>query len=148
MTRLRHHSVAALAALLLLFPLSTGVVEASGGNATAQTVAVYRSTCAASISGETVGTARFSADDQGGIPGGAEIRVGLTAGKTRTSYSVYVLTGACQVLTSGGTLTTDDSGRGDLDVHVAGTTIPAGTSLRVELIGPSDVLTSDSVSGV
>lgn len=140
-----HYSVVALAALLPLFLLSSRTAEASGGNATAQTVAVYRSACAASLSGATVGTARFSADDQGGIPGGAEIRIGLTAGLTRTTYSVSVLTGDCQLLISAGTLVTDDSGRGDLDVHVSGTIIPAGASLRVQLSAPGDILTSPAV---
>jgi hypothetical protein len=147
MRRLLHYAVAALlAALLLPFPLTSRAVQASGGNATAQTVGIYRSACAVSLSGATLGTARFSADDQGGIPGGVEIRTGLTAGLTRTTYSVAILTGGCQLLTNAGTLVTDDSGRGDLDVHVSGTTIPAGTAIRVQLSTSGDTLTSPAVA--
>lgn len=134
------------AVLLLFFPLSGRAVQASGGNATAQTVGVYRSVCSASVSGVAVGTARFSADDQGGIPGGAEIRIGLTAALTRTTYTVSILTGSCQVLASAGSLVTDDSGRGDLDVHVAGTAIPSGAALSVELVAPGDTLASPAVA--
>ena len=47
-----------------------------------------------------------------------------------------------------GSLTTDDSGRSDLDVHVAGSLLPPGAALRVQLVAPADVLTSDSVSGI
>ena len=99
--------------------------------------------------GPLVGTARFSLDDQGGIPGGFEIDVALTAGLPRSNYSVFVLATPCQVLASGGTLKTDDRGRGDLSVHVAGTVVPQGTSLRVQVVAlaGADVLTSDPTSG-
>lgn len=137
----------ALALAAFLFPLVMPSLQAqaSGGNATAQTVGVYRSACGSVVSTPAVGTARFSADDQGGIPGGAEIRIGITAGLTRTTYSVTVLTGDCQVLQSAGTLVTDDSGRGDLDVHISGTTIPPEATLRVALSGAGDVLSSPAV---
>ncbi len=135
----------ALAALLLSIGSPGYLAHAAGGNATAQTVGLYRATCAASVSGPVVGTARFQADDQGGIRGGAEIRVGVTDGLTRATYSVTVLTGDCQILQRSGSLITDDSGRGDLDVHVSGTTIPSGASLRVTLSAPGDTLTSEAV---
>jgi hypothetical protein len=90
-------------------------------------------------------------------PNGIEIRTGLTAGVPRSSYSVLVVDSSCQVLVRGGTLTTDDSGRGDLDFHVLGSTVPPGTTVRVEVVDPAtatvpgpgpfvDVLTSDAVS--
>lgn len=147
MTRLI--SALALALAALLFPLvHTGhAALASGGNATSQTVNVDRATCTSTASGPAIGTARFSLDDQGGNPGGIEIRTAITAGLPRASYGVSVLASPCQVLTTVGTLNTDDSGRGDLDVHVAGNLLPAGTDLRVQLVAPGDVLTSDSVSG-
>lgn len=59
-----------------------------------------------------------------------------------------MLVNPCQVLTAVGTLTTDDSGRGDLDVHVSGSLLPTGASLRVKLTATADVLTSDPVSGM
>ena len=98
---------------------------------------------------ETVGTVRFSPDDQGGNPGGLEIDVGLTARLPRTSYSVMLLGTACQLLFQGGTLTTDDRGRGDLSVHVPSTAVPAGTGLRVRVVAlaAADVLTSDPMTG-
>lgn len=139
--------VASAALLGSLTPQSGRIVHASGGSATAQTVAVYRAACTATTPGPTVGTARFSADDQGGNPGGLEIRTGLTAGLPRASYSVYLLASPCQVLSGVGTLTTDDSGRGDLDVHVPGSLVPAGAALRVQLVTSGDTLTSGSVSG-
>jgi hypothetical protein len=139
------YPVLALAALLFSLGTSGYPAQASGGNATAQTVGVYRAACGSVATSSAVGTARFSADDQGGIPGGAEIRIGITAGLTRTTYSVSVLTGDCQMLQNAGTLITDDSGRGDLDVHVSGTTIPAGASLQVSLSGAGDVLSSPAV---
>ena len=61
---------------------------------------------------------------------------------------MYLLASPCQVLTGVGTLTTDDSGRGDLDVHVAGSLLPAGAALRIQLVTSGDVLTSDSVTGM
>jgi hypothetical protein len=137
-----------LAALIVPLAQSSQVVRASGGNATAQTVNVYREACSAPTPGVTVGTARFSLDDQGGNPGGIEVRTGVTAGLPRTSYSVSLLASPCQLVTAVGTLTTDDSGRGDLDVHVAGSLLPSGASFRVQLVAPGDVLTSDAVSGL
>jgi hypothetical protein len=44
--------------------------------------------------------------------------------------------------------TTDDSGRGDLDAHVAGSLLPDGAALRVQVVAAGEVLTSDSVSGL
>ncbi|HXT35400.1 MAG TPA: hypothetical protein VN837_07460 [Chloroflexota bacterium] len=110
-----------------------------------QTVALHRENCTATNGGTMVGTARFSPDDQGGNPGGLEIDVSLTAGLPRSSYSVAVLGTPCQVLFQGGTLTTDDRGRGDLSVHVPSTVVPAGASLRVQVVDPvtADVITSD-----
>jgi hypothetical protein len=137
-----------LAALMGPLAHSGPVVHAAGGNATAQTVNVYRAACPATTPGATVGTARFSLDDQGGNPGGIEVRTGITAGLPRTSYSVSLLASPCQVIAGVGTLITDDSGRGDLDVHVAGSVLPAGAALRVQLVAPGDVLTSDPVSGL
>jgi hypothetical protein len=99
------------------------------------------------VSGSAVGTARFSADDRGGNPGGLEIRSSLTAGLPQASYTVNLLSGSCQFVTGLGTLRTDDSGRGDLDAHVAGSLLPAGAALRVQLSAAADVLTSDSVGG-
>lgn len=139
--------IRALVLTALLAPLTqSGQIVRASGNATAQTVTVYRQACTAANSGLAVGTARFSLDDQGGNPGGVEIRTDLTGGLRRTSYSVSVLASPCQVLIGVGTLTTDDSGRGDLDVHVAGSLLPAGAALRVQVMAPGDVLTSDPVS--
>jgi hypothetical protein len=52
------------------------------------------------------------------------------------------------VLFSGGTLTTDDRGRGDLSVHVPASVVPPGASLRVQLVAPADadIITSDPTS--
>ena len=143
MTRFMSALTLALAALTLPTVQFGQTAHASGGNATAQTVAVYRESCTAAAPGVAVGTARFSLDDQGGNPGGMEIRTGLTGGLPRTSYTVYLLANPCQVLSGVGTLTTDDSGRGDLDVHVAGSLLPPGAALRIQLVAPADVLTSD-----
>jgi hypothetical protein len=133
---------------LMVFPTPIGhVAHASGGSSTALSVAVYRSSCTVGSAGPAVGTARFSVDDQGSTPAGVEIRTGLTAGLPRTNYAVSVLAGACQFLAQVGTLTTDDSGRGDLDAHVAGRLLPPGAALRVQLVATSDMLTSDAVSG-
>jgi hypothetical protein len=147
MTRLLKVFLVTPAVITLALAQFGGIVHASGGSATGQTVNVYRQACTATASGAAVGTARFAADDQGGNPGGLEIRTGLTAGLPRTSYTVSVLN-ACQVLATVGTLQTDDSGRGDLDVHVAGSLLPAGATLRVQLIAPTDVLTSDPTSSI
>lgn len=135
-------------AFMVTYAQSYQVARASGGSATAQTVGVYRVSCGATSPGLAAGTARFSLDDQGGNPGGIEVRTALTAGLPRTSYTVYLLASPCQVLTGVGTLTTDDSGRGDLDVHVAGSLLPAGAALRIQLVTSGDVLTSDSVTGM
>jgi hypothetical protein len=96
-----------------------------------------------------VGTARFSLDDQGGgnvNPNGLEIRVSVTAGMLRASYDVDVVNAACQVLVRVGTLTTDDSGRGDFEFHVLGSVVPPGTSVRVLLLASTDIITSDLTS--
>jgi hypothetical protein len=96
-----------------------------------------------------VGTARFSLDDQGGgnvNPNGIEIRASVTDGMPRTSYGVYVVNSACQLLVGGGTLATDDSGRGDLDFHVLGSVVPPGTTVRVQLLAAEDAITSDLTS--
>lgn len=55
---------------------------------------------------------------------------------------------SCQVLFTGGTLTTDDSGRGDLSVHVPANIVPTGASMRVQVVAPAnaDVITSDPTS--
>lgn len=145
-------AVVGLAAVLAVagavgLPVFAGIGHASGGSATGQTVSIYREACGATASGSTVGTARFAADDQGGNPGGLEIRTALTAGLFRTSYTVSLLSSSCQVIAGLGTLTTDDSGRGDLDAHVAGSLLPAGTPLRVQLTATADTLTSDSTGG-
>jgi hypothetical protein len=141
----------AIALPILLFSLvpAGGIARASGGINSVQTVALHRQACTASTAGPTVGSVRFSLDDQGGgnvNPNGIEIRVSVTAGQPRTSYGVYVVDAACQVLATGGTLVTDDSGRGDLEFHVLGSVVPPGTNTRVELIASTDVLTSDPVS--
>lgn len=136
-----------LAALIVPVTFSVQFVHAAGGNATAQTVTVYRASCSTTIQGSLAGTARFSLDDQGGIPGGMEIRTGLTAGLPRTSYTLYLLANPCRVLTGLGTLTTDDSGRGDLDVHVAAGVVPSGTAVRIQAVASGDVLTSDLAGG-
>ena len=147
MTRLSRALALTLAAFLIPLVQTTHRAHASGGTATAQTVAVYRQSCGSTGQGSVIGTARFSPDDQGGNPGGLEIRTGLTSGLPRTAYTVSLLAGPCQTLTTLGTLTTDDSGRGDLDAHVAASLLPPGTQLRVQLIAPNDTLTSDPVSG-
>lgn len=126
-------------ALALPIPLysmagAPGIARASGGITSVQTVALHRQARTASIAGPTVGSVRFSLDDQGGgnvNPNGIEIRVGVTAGRPTTSYGAYVVDAACQVLATGGTLVTDDSGRGDLDFHVLGSLVPPGTNQRV-----------------
>jgi len=148
MTRFMSALALALAALVVPLAHSGQIARASGGSATGQTVNVYRESCTATSPGAAVGTARFAPDDQGGNPGGLEIRTGLTGGLPRTSYSVVVLVSPCRVLTRAGTLTTDDSGRGDLDVHVTGSLVPPGAALRVQLASPTDTLTSDPTSGV
>lgn len=141
---------AAIALLLVTLgvPLTQwrGIAHASGGNATAQTVSVDRADC--SSSGPSVGTARFSLDDQGGNPGGIEVRTAISTGLPRTNYSVSLLQSPCTVITVMGTLKTDDSGRGDLDVHVVGSLLSPGAALRVQLVAPGDILTSDPVSGL
>lgn len=149
MTRLR--SALVIAATFIALPLAhTGrIAHASGGNNGVQTVALHRQGCAATNAGLIMGTARFSLDDQGGgnvNPNGIEIRASVTAGLPRTSYTVDVMGSACQVLTSGGTLTTDDGGRGDLDFHVLGSVVPPGTTVLVQLQASLDVLTSDPTS--
>jgi hypothetical protein len=149
MIRLPRFLVIALPIVFLPLVLPGGIAHASGGNNLVQTVALHRQACTASAAGPVAGTARFSLDDQGGgsvNPNGIEIRVGVTAGQKRSSYSVYVVDAACQVLAAGGTLVTDDSGRGDLEFHVLGTVVPPGTYVRVELTAPGDALTSDPVS--
>ena len=149
MTRLPRYVATALPILLLLLPIPGGIARASGGNNLVQTVPLYRQACTASTVGPLTGTARFSLDDQGGgnvNPNGIELRVSVTAGQPRTSYGVYVVDSTCSVLAAGGTLATDDQGRGDLGFHVLGTTVPPGTEVRVELIAATDTLTSDSVS--
>jgi hypothetical protein len=149
MKRLPRFVAIALPALLLPLVHSGGIARASGGINSVQTVALNRQACTAPTAGPMVGTARFSLDDQGGgnvNPNGIEIRASVTAGQARTSYGVYVVDVACQVLATGGTLVTDDSGRGDLGFHVLGSVVPPGTNVRVELVAPADVLTSDAVS--
>jgi hypothetical protein len=143
----RFMTALALALLASVIPVMQAhqIARASGGSSSAQTVAVYRQSCSATGAGAVVGTARFSPDDQGGVPGGLEIRTGLTGGLPRTSYNVYLLASPCGVIAGVGVLTTDDSGRGDLDVHVAASLVPAGSAVRVQLVAPADVLTSDSV---
>ena len=59
---------------------------------------------------------------------------------------MYVVGAACQVLAAGGTLVTDDSGRGDLGFHVLGTAVSPGTNVQVELIASTDALVNDQVS--
>jgi hypothetical protein len=154
MTRLIRALAITLAALPLPLTQFGHIARASGGINDVQTVAVHRQACTATSAGPVVGSARFSLDDQGGgnvNPNGIEIRASLTAGTPRASYSVYVVGSACQILVRGGTLTTDDSGRGDFEFHVLGSTVPPGTTVRVQLTTPStgpstDVLTSDAVS--
>jgi hypothetical protein len=149
MTRLPRLVTIALSTLLLPLVQSGGIARASGGINSVQTVALHRQVCTASVAGQAVGTARFSLDDQGGgsvNPNGIEIRASVTAGQPRTSYGVDVVDAACQVLAAGGTLVTDDSGRGDLGFHVLGSLVPPGTNVRVELIASADALTSDPVS--
>ena len=139
----------ALAAILLPVVQGGHIAHAANGGHTTQTVALRREDCTTN-GGATVGTARFALSDQGGQPGGLEIDVALTAGLPRSSYSVSVLGTPCQMLFSGGTLTTDDRGRGDLSVHVPANVVPAGTSLRVQVVAPAnaDVLTSDPTSSM
>ena len=149
MTRLPRLLVFALPTLFLPLVLTGGIARASGGNNLVQTVALRRQACTASTVGPLTGTVRFSLDDQGGgnvNPNGIEIRASVTAGEPRTSYGVYVVGADCAVLTAGGTLVTDDSGRGDLGFHVLGAAVSPGTAVRVELIASTDVLTSDPVS--
>jgi hypothetical protein len=149
MSRLPRFLAIALPTLFLPLVLTGGIARASGGNNLVQTVALYRQACAASVAGPMVGSARFSLDDQGGgnvNPNGVEIRASVTAGQPRTSYSVNVVGAACQVLAIGGTLRTDDSGRGDLEFHVLGTVVPPGINVRVELSASGDALISDPVS--
>src|SRR5947209_12152192 len=115
MTRLLASLTIALAALFLSALQFEHIAQASGGNNAIQTVALHRQGCPASGAGTTVGTARFSLDDQGGEqvnPNGIEIRTAVTASLPRTSYSVSLLNGACAVLSNLGVLNTDDSGRG------------------------------------
>jgi hypothetical protein len=137
----------ALAASLLPLTHLSPVAHASGGFNNPQTVALHRQSCSQTNVGAAVGTARFALDDQGGNAGGLEIRTGVTAGAPRTTYAEYILDNACNVLVNAGTLKTDDSGRGDLDVHVAASAFPAGASLRVQLVASADVITSDPAGG-
>lgn len=143
MTRLISALVIALAATLLPLTHLGQPAHASGGNNDLQTVALHRQDCTQTNMGPTVGTARFSLDDQGGNPGGVEIDISVTAGLPRSNYSVSVLVDPCQTLAQEGTLKTDDSGRGDLEFHVPGSLVPSGASLRVQLVAPSDLMTSD-----
>jgi hypothetical protein len=122
------------------------IAHAFGGSNIVQTVALHRQDCTTTAAGPVLGTAGFSLDDQGGgnaNPDGLEIHTSLTAGSPRTAYSVSVVGSACQVLVTGGTLTTDDRGRGDLDFHVLGSVVPPGTSVRIQLLAPADGITSD-----
>lgn len=149
MTRFTRLVATALPALVLPLVQSGAIARASGGINSVQTVALHRQGCAASTVGSVVGSARFSLDDQGGgnvNPNGIEVRASVTAGQPRTDYGVYVVDGTCQVLAAGGTLITDDSGRGDLGFHVLGSVVPPGTTVRVQLVSPADVLTSDAIS--
>jgi hypothetical protein len=149
MVRLIRSLVIALAALLLPTMQWGQVAHASGGFNSVQTVAVHRQACTATTTGPLAGTARFSLDDQGGgnvNPNGIEIRASVTAGLPRVSYEVDVVDAACQVLDRGGTLTTDDSGRGDFEFHVLGSVVPPGANVRVLLVASADILTSDTVS--
>jgi hypothetical protein len=148
----RYMSALAITLAVILAPLvQVGhTVRASNGTRTVLTVALRRQSCTATNAGAAVGAARFSPDDQGGNPGGLEIDVSLTAGLPRASYSVSVLGDPCQLLFSGGTLATDDSGRGDLSVHVPSTAVPPGASLRVQVAAPAaaEVITSDPVGAM
>jgi hypothetical protein len=149
----------AFAASISSMAITSHVTRASGGNDDIQTVSLQRQGCPANT-GTAVGTARFSLDDQGGgnvNPNGVEIDLSVNAGMPRTAYTALILGSSCQVLVDGGTLTTDDRGRGDLGFHVPGTSLPPGTSVRAQLVAPSsaapsnsgsftDVLTSDSVA--
>jgi len=151
----------AVAATVFPFIQFGHVARASGGVNNPQTVALHRQSCAQANVGPLLGSARFSLDDQGGgtvNPGGMEIRTAVTAGMPRTSYGEYILDDSCNVLVHAGTLKTDDSGRGDLDVHVLGSSLPSGAALRVQLVAPenaavpgpgpfTDVLTSDPTTG-
>lgn len=133
--------VIALAATTLLLAPFGHSARAANGTRNLQTVALHRQDCTATTVGPLAGTARFSLDDQGGEnvnPNGIEIDVSLTAGLPRSSYSVFVLSNPCQVLVRAGTLKTDDRGRGDLSVHVLGSLVPAGASLRVQVVAPAD----------
>lgn len=148
---IRFTSALAIALAVIALPLAEigHIAQASGGNNTAETVALHRQACAATTAGPTVGTARISLDDQGGgnvNPNGIEILASVTAGMPRTSYNVEVVGAACQVLVSGGTLTTDDSGRGDFEFHVLGSVVPPGTNVRVQLLASTDAITSDLIS--
>ncbi|HWE64320.1 MAG TPA: hypothetical protein VHB98_21625 [Chloroflexota bacterium] len=149
MTRFTGTLVTAAAISLLSLVQGGYLVRASGGTRTVQTVALRREACATN-GGTTVGTARVAPDDQGGNPGGLEIDVSLTGGLPRTSYTVVVLGTSCQVLFQGGALKTDDSERGDLSVHVPGTVVQVGPSLRVQVSASAgaDVITSDAISAV
>lgn len=144
MTRFLIALTLTLAALIAPLTHSGHIARASGGSSTGQTVGLYREGCTTS-SALAVGTVRFAPDDQGGIPGGLEIRTGVTAGLPRTTYAVSLLANPCGVITKLGTLTTDDSGRGDLDAHVAASLISSREVVRVQLVAPGDTLTSDPV---
>jgi hypothetical protein len=149
MTRLLCVLAAGLVMVLLPVGQIRQIVRASGGNNAIQTVALHRQSCTTTTMGPVVGTARFSTDDQGGEqvnPNGIEIRISVTAGMPRSSYSALVLGNSCQVLFRGGTLNTDDSGRGDLEFHVLGSVVPPGTRVRVQLVTSTDVITSDPAS--
>ena len=146
---MRFTSALAIALAVIILPLMQvgHIARAANGGHTTQTVALRREDCTTN-GGTTVGTARFAASDQGGQPGGLEIDVSLTAGLPRSSYIVSVLSTPCQVLFNGGTLATDDRGRGDLSVHVPANVVPAGASLRVQVVAAADadVITSDPTS--
>ena len=145
---IRFTSAVAIALATVVLPLAQGehVAHAFGGSTIVQTAALYRQGCTTTAAGPTVGTVGFSLDDQGGgsaNPNGIEIHVSVTAGSPRTAYTVDVVGSACQIFVGGDTLTTDDRGRGDLDFHVLGSTVPPGTSVRIQLLAPGDVITSD-----
>jgi hypothetical protein len=137
------------AALLLSATQWGQVAHASGGLNDVQTVALHQQACMATTTGPLAGSARFSLDDQGGgnvNPNGIEIRASVTAGMPRTSYEVDVVDAACHVLDLGGTLKTDDRGRGDFEFHVLGSVVPPDTNVRVLLTASTDILISDAVT--
>jgi hypothetical protein len=141
----------ALAGILLSLMGAGHIAWASGGNNAIQYVGLHRQDCSMTGTGPEVGTARFSLDDQGGEainPNGIEIRTAVTSGLARSTYSLSLLSSSCGVVATIGTLKTDDSGRGDLDVHVPGSMVPSGGGLRVQLVAPSnaDIITSDPTS--